>query len=150
MLASPSSAIIDKSLGFNFGGSLPRSEFSLSSVGVDCLGGGVVQLDPGTTGENDDLYCGVGVITPCCCFVVGTVLEAEISALPGPLPWVQFPQTVVGERGSLFVDFVATLVATEAVVEVVDTAGVAPSFGAFVGELGFSTFEMLATVRYMH
>ena len=64
MLASPSSAIIDKSLGFSFGGSLLPSGISLSSVGVDCLGGGVVQLEPGTTGVNDDLYCGVGVITP--------------------------------------------------------------------------------------
>ena len=65
MLASPSSAIIDKSLGFNFGGSLLPSGISLSSVGVDCLGGGVVQLEPGTTGVKDDAgYCGVGVITP--------------------------------------------------------------------------------------
>ena len=72
------------------------------------------------------------------------MVEAEISALSGPLPGVPIPQTVVGERlvDSLLVEFDATLVATEAVVEVVDTAGVAPSFGAFVGEFGFSTFEI--------
>ena len=70
------------------------------------------------------------------------MVEVEISALPGTLPGVQFPQTVVDEGGSLLVEFVATLVATEAVVEVVDTAGVAPSFGAFVGVFGFSTFEI--------
>ena len=69
------------------------------------------------------------------------MVEAEISALSGPLPGVPIPQTVVGERlvGSLF-DFVdATHVATEAVVEVVDTAGVEPSSAAVVGELDFST-----------
>ena len=72
------------------------------------------------------------------------MVEAEISALSGPLPGVPIPQIVVDERlvGSLL-DFVdATHVATEAVVEVVDTAGVAPSFGAFVGEFGFPTFEI--------
>ena len=57
------------------------------------------------------------------------MVEAEILALPGPLPGVQFPQTVVVERDSLLVEFVATLVANEAVVEVVDNADVAPSFG---------------------
>ena len=68
------------------------------------------------------------------------MVEVEISALPGTLPGVQFPQTVVDEGGSLLVGVVATLVAVEAAVEVVDTAGVAPSFGAFVGVFGFSTF----------
>ena len=69
------------------------------------------------------------------------MVEAEISALSGPLPELPIPQTVVGERmvGSLL-DFVdATHVATEAVVEVVDTAGVAPSSATVVGELDFST-----------
>ena len=49
---------------------------------------------------------------------------------------------MVVARDSLLVEFVATLVATEAVVEVVDNADVVPSFGAFIEVFGFSTFEI--------
>ena len=69
------------------------------------------------------------------------MIEAEISALSGPLPEVPIPQTVVGDRlvGSLLEVVDTAGVATEVVVEVVDTAGVAPSSAAVVGELDFST-----------
>ena len=74
------------------------------------------------------------------------MIEAGISALSVPLsvvplPVVPIPQIVVDERpvGSLLGSVDATLVATEAVVGVGDTAGVAPSSAAVVGELDFST-----------